>query len=103
MEKGKTMSRLIDAERFDVVTDTLPDGMDMESYVAGQQSILNMIYDAPTVQETIRCEDCKYFEELHDGIGMCERDKNSDYDHHDVCGLVKGNWFCADGERRTDE
>lgn len=56
------MSRLIDAERFDVVTDTLPEGMDMESYVAGQQSILNMIYDAPTVEETIRCEDCKWFD-----------------------------------------
>lgn len=97
------MSRLIDAERFDVVTDTLPKGMDMESYVAGQQSILNMIYDAPIVEETIRCEDCKYFSELPDGIGTCERDKNSDYDYHDVCGLVKSSWFCADGEMREKE
>lgn len=64
--------RLIDAERFDVVTDTLPEGMDMESYVAGQQSILNMIYDAPTVEETIRCEDCKWLD-ISEPSGTVER------------------------------
>ncbi len=95
------MSRLIDAERFDVVADTLPEGMDMESYVAGQQSILNMIYDAPTVQETIRCKDCKFFIELDDGDGWCDREENGVY--HDVSGLVNGDWFCADGEREVDE
>lgn len=96
------MSRLIDAERFDAVTDTLPEGMDMESYVAGQQSILNMIYDAPAVEETIRCEDCKYFKERYDGIGTCERTKNSYRDYHAVCGPINGNWFCADGERKAE-
>lgn len=94
------MSRLIDAERFDVVTDTLPEGMDMESYVAGQQSILNMIYDAPTVQETIRCEDCKHFKELHDGIGVCVRSKHTNRGYHEVYGIFNDDWFCADGERR---
>ena len=56
------------------------------------------IDDAPTVEETIRCEDCKYFRELHDGVGVCKRDENSDRYRHDVCGLVNGDWFCADGE-----
>lgn len=84
------MSRLIDAERFDVVADTLPEGMDMESYVAGQQSILNMIYDAPTVQETIRCEDCKYWwaeeRQCMDEIGFARRWDANDY--------------CSNGKRR---
>lgn len=85
------MSRLIDAERFDVVTDTIPKGMDMESYVAGQQSILNMIYDAPVVEETIRCEDCKHKVGEHDGYICC--DKNTWHEP---------DWFCADGERKEE-
>ena len=90
------MSRLIDAERFDVVTDTLPEGMDMESYVAGQQSILNMIYDAPTVEETIRCEDCKWFD-ISEPSGTvepifykCKRKRR----------FVESDDFCKYGEAR---
>lgn len=91
--------RLIDAEKFDVVTDTLPEGMDMESYVAGQQSILNMIYDAPTVQETIRCEDCKWFDISEpsgtvEPIGYkCKRRRI----------FVDSDDFCKRGERREEE
>ena len=41
--------RLIDAERFDVVCDKVPDGMDAYSYNAGVLSALRKIDDAPTV------------------------------------------------------
>ena len=54
------------------------------------------------IGELVRCGDCKNFKELHDGVGVCERDENSDRDRHDVCGLVNGNWFCADGERKKE-
>lgn len=88
------MSRLIDAERFDVVTDTLPEGMDMESYVAGQQSILNMIYDAPTEVDldVIHCKDCDCSEMVKKGRYYCDFLKR----------FVSDDWYCARGEKREE-
>ena len=85
--------RLIDAERFDVVTDTLPEGMDMESYVAGQQSILNMIYDAPTEVDldVIQCKDCDCSE-------MVKKGRYCDF----LKRLVSDDWYCARGEKREE-
>lgn len=92
--------RLIDAEELDVVSFTCPKGMDIDSFIEGMGAVLDRIYDAPTVEETIRCEDCKHFREMRDGVGVCERNKKTTRDYHEVCGLLNGDWFCADGEER---
>lgn len=44
------MSRLIDADEFDVVGTKIPEGMDPESYMAGMDFMLNKIDDAPTIE-----------------------------------------------------
>ena len=60
-ERVETM-RLIDAEKLDVFSFTCPKGKDMDSFIAGMGAVLDRIYEAPTVEETIRCEDCKWFD-----------------------------------------
>ena len=44
------MSRLIDADEFEVVGTKIPDGMNAESYMAGMDFVLNKIDDAPTIE-----------------------------------------------------
>ena len=58
----------------------------------------DIIEKLPSVQpEIIRCKDCKWWNTayLPDGCGWCEKS-----------GMNKGtvdDWFCADGERKSDE
>ena len=40
--------------------------------------------------QVVRCKDCKYHDE-EDGKNFCD------------CGNRPDDWFCADGERRTDD
>lgn len=49
------------------------------------------------VQPLVRCKDCKYCyaEGFVNERNVCEK-------HYDF-GNVDDNWFCADGERRSDE
>lgn len=42
------MPRYIDAEKFDVVSSAVPDGMDPDSYCAGMEFMLQKIETAPT-------------------------------------------------------
>ena len=60
-------------------------------------AILDMIADAPTVDEVIRCEDCKY--------RMTEifNDKKTMYYCPFVDRYTVNDWYCADGERKDDE
>lgn len=48
--------RLIDANRFEVVGGVVPEGYDVESYLAGNREILEMIDKAPTVDAVPREE-----------------------------------------------
>lgn len=41
--------RLIDADKFEVVGGKVPEGYDVDSYLAGNNEILEMIDNAPTV------------------------------------------------------
>ena len=45
------MSRMIDADEFEVVGTKVPEGMDPESYMAGMDFVLNKIDKAPTIEE----------------------------------------------------
>lgn len=54
------------------------------------------IDSAPTVDAVpvVRCKDCKWWEQIDDGqYGYCSPRKY---------GFYKGDWFCADGERRAE-
>lgn len=50
-------------------------------------------FDAHNAPELIRCKDCKFWN--NNGIiTKCEKHIGNGY---------PGDWFCADGERRTDD
>lgn len=83
-----------------VKTECNPYGKPSLEYESGKK-VIEYLKTMPSAQpEIIHCKDCKFFEELHDGVGYCERDKNSDDLYHVVLGVVDGDWFCADGKER---
>ena len=103
--------RLIDAERLDVVTGNVPDGMDSKSFVEGGFAMFQKIHDAPTVDAVavVRCEQCKYAMPLVYGETEHIVSPNGDV----MCGKSgaigrfvhdwhKSDWFCADGKRKDD-
>lgn len=53
---------------------------------------------APTIDAVpvVRCKDCKQFEHIEKEVGVCIDKYGS------VCGVHRNDWFCADGERRTE-
>ena len=60
--------RLINADKFEVVGGKVPEGYDVDSYLAGNKEILEMIDKAPTVDavEVVRCKNCMYSALLRD-------------------------------------
>ena len=88
--------RLIDADDFEKFFRTL------ESAGAGDYStdgIISMLEKQPTVDavEVVRCGKCKHTDDViyqdHEDQVWCQR-----------AGYWKDNdWYCADGERRSDE
>lgn len=84
--KTKTMARYIDADTIDLerVSDTICQWQAQEA-----------IDDTPTadVVPVVRCKDCKHWRRdviFQDGWCRGRHQPNP-------------NWFCADGERRTDD
>ena len=45
------MSRLIDADAFDVISTKAPDGVDADSYIAGIAYVVSKIDAQPTIEE----------------------------------------------------
>ena len=88
------MSRIIDAERFDVFMDKVPDGMDANSFIAGQMGVLRKIDEAIT----ICCENCKYATEV-ERIG----DLEFVYCIKPHAGMTLKDWFCGDWRKKDDE
>lgn len=66
------MSRLIDADAFDVISTKAPDGVDADSYIAGIAYVVSKIDAQPTIEErktgkwlpylseglTVKCSEC---------------------------------------------
>ena len=50
---------------------------------------IDFIGEPPQNEEIVRCKCCKYHDE-EDGKNFCD------------CGNRPDDWYCADGERRTD-
>ena len=48
--------------------------------------------------QIVRCKDCKHGTDSHDGLNqwVCIKPNTSDF-YHDA------DWFCADGERRSED
>lgn len=83
------MSRYIDA---DALRDKL---YEADAVTMRGVAIIN---NEPTVDAVpvVRCKDCVYYS---DEYGSCGR---TDIIRSDM-RIIMPNWFCADGERRTDE
>ena len=121
--------RLIDANRFEVIGGTVPDGYDVNSYLAGCSEILEMIYAAPTVDavspgvvEQFRWERDTAIAQLQElGIGFgqkkpdmvevvrckdCKHHRDSIYGHV-ICTLlgrsVRADGYCHNGAKMDAE
>lgn len=60
------MANLIDLSQFDEYKGTVPEGMDVGSYIAGARAVFEAIGNAETVDavQVVRCKDCERFEEM---------------------------------------
>ena len=89
------MSRYIDADALDIV------------YEDGDMTCVRNLDAVPTVDavQVVRCRECKYAHLTYDGdIKYCDLLAVKDEDGEcDPCFYRSGDWFCADGERRSDE
>lgn len=87
--------RLIDADEYEISLHVSYND-DGEQEVNADEVFLKL-HDAPTIDAVpvVRCKDCKYGMEEWMGwecYHPCDRTR----------GGSDGNWFCADGERRSD-
>lgn len=62
---------------------------------------INLLEQQP---EIVMCKDCKWWDKKDDSnYGYCHACKHGYYSDHWEIGIYrtyKGNWFCADGERK---
>ena len=83
--------RLIDANALlELVQFRLPIDNQNAEVIAGCVDITRrLIQNAPTVDavEVVRCKDCKHYMTIHCTCDGC---------------CISDDWYCADGERRTD-
>ena len=91
--------RLIDADALLTTMEVkCPMENDLDSFKAGMRAVLERICEASTVQETIRCEDCKWFD-ISEPSGTvepifykCKRKRR----------FVESDDFCKYGEVRKE-
>ena len=74
----------------------------------GMIHAINVIKGMPSVQpEIIRCKDCRWWDKYGDyDNGYCMAAKHGHWSEHwEICirRKYKGDFYCADAERRTDE
>lgn len=74
----------------------------------GMSEALRAIKDLPSVQpEIIRCKECKWWDRSEDRLfGYCMAMKHGYMSANWEIGIYrryKGDFYCADAERRTDE
>ena len=89
--------RLIDADALLTTMEVkCPMENDLDSFKAGMRAVLERICEAPTVQETIRCEDCKWFD-ISEPSGTVEP---IFYKCKRKSRFVESDDFCKYGEAR---
>ena len=75
---------------------------------ASKEEILQMIADMPSAQpEIIRCKDCKWwgYDDETGDVRVCHAAKHGHISSHweiIIRRTYRGDFYCADAERRTD-
>ena len=72
--------------------------------VGDAKRILKLLEEQP---EIVRCKDCKWWDKKskESPYGYCHACKHGHISEHWEIGIYRtytGDWFCADGERRTE-
>ena len=108
-EKGEhEVDRLISLDelnKFPIRLDHYDKEHGSEVFVLGIESVLEYAEYLPTVDAVpvTRCKDCVHWQKFNDDLrrdGMCEALLNF---HGAERNMTNENFFCAGGERRTDE
>lgn len=92
-----TMADLIDRSQFDEYNGTVPEGMDVGSYIAGARAVFEAIHKLKAVDavEVVRCKDCE-FAKIEDGFPRPR-----------CCAIYNAafpaNGFCNLGVKKNDE
>ena len=75
----------------------IPDYENGEAYMQYEEDV-NVIHNLPSAEpEIIRCRDCKYWDTTWESAWA------KDYHYCPLIdGTSKGDWYCADAERRTN-
>lgn len=102
-QEGDSISRqaAIDAFRQELV-------FDYEEQCTTFTGIKKILEALPSVQpEIIRCKDCRWWDKYGDyDSGYCMAAKHGYWSEHwdiSIRRTYKGDFYCADAERRTDE
>ena len=72
-------------------------------------AIEHRIDDMPTIEAepVVRCKDCKWWDKKDDSpYGYCHACKHGHRSEHweiSIYRTYKGDWYCADGERKKDD
>lgn len=80
--------------------DELPDGEELS------KELMKAINHAPTIEAelVVHCKDCKWWDKKHDSpYGYCHACKHGHRSEHweiNIYRIYKGDWYCADGERK---
>lgn len=95
--------RLIDA---DALIKKIPTEMDMQELYLPIHFKEWLIDEAPTIDavQVVRCGECKWWDKKDESpYGYCHACKHGHWSEHweiSIYRTYKGDWYCADGERR---
>ena len=101
-DREKVVERIHEAIDYGVCVDLLMDVLELlKEHEAEIQNLRRENHDiltqfhkwAKEQPRIVRCEDCKYYSGF-----TCENMKNEQM----IGMIVADDWFCADGERKTD-
>ena len=93
--------RLIDADELEHMLRTDFDTL--------YETIFDTIRRVPTIDAVpvVRCKDCKWWDKKDESpYGYCHACKHGHWSEHweiSIYRTYKGDWYCADGERKDNE
>jgi hypothetical protein len=87
--------KLIDADEILPMMERKMDMQDLYLPIHFQEMVID---EMPTVDAVpvVRCKDCKHYRTSDAGHPDC------DYCNRLICGTVRPDFYCADGERKDD-
>lgn len=96
--------RLIDADKFEMIGETLPDYLPDDSahaYIDGMERVLDIIDAAPTIDAVlvVRCGECKWGRTVRE----CSEYVWCGKPFAPPWASYKEDWYCADGKPKEDD